>query len=277
VLVIAMGAYFVKTRGRPPTAIGTTARAGTSAPPALDAGAGAERAERCPAGLLFVPGGSFTMGSPAGMGHADERPQRTVTLDAFCLGRTEVAVAQYGRCVRAGACPTPAPSQDCNFDQPGRTDHPVNCVDWTMAQAYCRWAGGRLPTEAEWEHAARGRDGRLYPWGNAAPSRQLCWDRSAGTCPVGTFPDGASPFGLLDMEGNVAEWVADCYAADAYAQSGMTNPTVPTAGRCAYHVLRGCGWSNNSPAKVRVALRGRGPATYQNARVGFRCAAGVAR
>ena len=126
--------------------------------------------------MVFVPAGEFTMGSPDGQGDNDEHPQHTVYLNAFYIDKTEVTAAQYQRCVEAGACSAPDTGGYCTYGAAGKSDHPVNCVDWNQAVAFCRWAGKRLPTEAEWEKAARGTDGRVYPWGDQAPelhARQL--------------------------------------------------------------------------------------------------------
>ena len=134
----------------------------------------------CPPAMVHVPAGTFTMGSADGVGDADEHPQHQVTLGGYCLDTTEVTVASYARCVTAGTCAAATESAKdgvnslCNGNRADRQTHPVNCVDWNEANAYCAWAKKRLPTEAEWEHAARGNDGRTYPWGNAAPSASRC-------------------------------------------------------------------------------------------------------
>lgn len=143
--------------------------------------------------------------------HGDERG-RTIELPTFLIDRTEVTVGQYSACVEAGACSAPNTRNDCNFGASGRRDHPVNCVDWEQARAYCAWAGKRLPTEAEWEKAARGVDGRRYPWGDEGPTPTRAnlsgaHDGFSATSPVGRFLAGASPFGALDMLGNVSEWL----------------------------------------------------------------------
>ena len=180
--------------------------------------------------------------------------------------QTEVTNAHYMKCVNEEVCTEPSTSrwQDAEF-----ADHPVVDVDWIQAQTYAIWAGGRLPTEAEWERAARGTDGRQYPWGNEDPSDKLLNYRFQvqDTTPVGRYPDGASPFGLLDMAGNVEEWVADWYAKDYYQESPRENPPGPTIG--IWRVIRG-GSFNSHPPDVRAAVRG---SSFPNAHfpsVGFR-------
>ncbi|MBI3245402.1 MAG: SUMF1/EgtB/PvdO family nonheme iron enzyme [Deltaproteobacteria bacterium] len=160
----------------------------------------------------------------------DERPGRMVFLDAFAIDIYEVTVAAYRQCVEAGKCTAPNTGGSCNWNTSDRAQHPINCVDWSQANAYCRWAGKRLPTEAEWEKAARGTDRRVYPWGNA-------WDATKanvstnGTVAVGSYPAGKSPYGALDMSGNVWEWTADWYA-DAYYHNGpVKNPKGPESGQ----------------------------------------------
>ncbi len=191
-----------------------------------------------------------------------------VTVATFWMDRTEVTVAAYDRCVAAGACTAPAPIDGwpCNWGEPGRESHPINCVDWEMAETYCHWAGGRLPTEAEWEYAARGTDGRTYPWGNETPSAQLCWsgiEARAGTCPVGAFAGGNLPFGLADMAGNVWEWTSDCYRS----YSGRR-----AAGRCHDRVDRGGSWGDNGSAWFHASFRDRLAPSNRSAYLGIRCA-----
>jgi sulfatase modifying factor 1 len=262
----------------------------------------------CPTGMAGVPGGTFWMGSTDG--DADEAPVHQVTVSTYCLDRTEVTVSAYGECVSAGGC-TPAPttvswsgitaadrdlfSQFCNGSRGDRAQHPVNCVDWEMASGYCRWRGRRLPTEAEWEYAARGTSGRQYPWdGEGLNGRQLnacgmecralgarlgqSWpvmyetdDGWGATSPVGSYPAGASPFGMLDMAGNVWEWTSDWYGA--YGQGAVRDPSGPSSG--AERVLRGGSWSALSAARVRSAFRDRNSPSYRSDGVGFRCARGA--
>jgi formylglycine-generating enzyme required for sulfatase activity len=169
--------------------------------------------------MVCVPAGEFIMGSPEGRGNSDEHPQHTVYLDAFYIDKTEVTAAQYQRCVEAGACSAPNTGGYCTYGVGGKSDHPINCVDWNQAAVYYFWAGKRLPTEAEWEKAARGTDGRIYPWGDAEPD---CTKAQLGGCggqtvTVGTRSTGMSPFGALDMASNVFEWVMDWYDIGYYS------------------------------------------------------------
>jgi formylglycine-generating enzyme required for sulfatase activity len=173
-----------------------------------------------PDGMVYVPGGTFDMGPPQSvtMGKGPERNQ----VSPFFLDRTEVTVAAYLACVRAKGCTASKPEEECNATaKKPRLKHPMNCITKGQAEQYCVAQGKRLPSAAEWEFAARGTDGRIYPWGNAAAVDQLCWQgkifgvgsgRVGGvvksTCPVGSFPEGASPYGALDMAGNVAEWTS---------------------------------------------------------------------
>lgn len=143
----------------------------------------------------------------------------------------------------------------CTYEAGDKSDHPVNCVDWDQAVAYCQWEGKRLPTEAEWEKAARGTDGRIYPWGNTAPDcNRAQYGKCGGqTVSVGTKPAGSSPYGVLDMAGNVDEWVADWYDSDYYAQSPSENPKGPSSGQ--HRGARGGNWHNPHENILRAALR----------------------
>ena len=199
-----------------------------------------------------VPAGEFVMGSPDGVGDDDEHPQHTVYLDAFWIMQTEVTNAQYAKCVAAGACEWPTNNSWRRGDD--YADYPVTDVDWNQANAYAQWAGGRLPTEAEWEKAARGKDGRTYPWGEEGPSTALvnCCDFVNAITTVGSFPAGISPYGLLDMSGNVWEWTADWYDSGYYNQSPARNPSGPAGGE--RHVVRG-GAYNSGSRFVRSSYR----------------------
>ena len=216
--------------------------------------------------MLYAPAGEFQMGSNDG--GADEKPVHTVALDAFWLDRTEVSNTQYDRCVQAGTC---APSRYEDDARYNGEDQPVVGVSWEDAVTYCEWAEARLPTEAEWEYAARGPDGLVYPWGNEFDGKRLNSkgedDGYERLAPVGSYPEGASWCGALDMAGNVYEWVAD-WKGD-YPSRQQANPTGPTSGR--YRVLRGGSWGNTF-FRVRCASRdGLNPVAWNNYR-GFRCA-----
>jgi formylglycine-generating enzyme required for sulfatase activity len=214
-----------------------------------------------------------------------EGAEHTVALSAFDIDRTEVTVADYARCVSAGECAPPEFSPtDARFARP---DLPVTHVRWDDAATYCRWTGGRLPTEAEWEYAARGQEGREFPWGNAynpylanhgawAEDSSDATDGYTGLAPVGSFPDGATPLGILDMAGNAGEWVADVLEFDqtglpvGYSSDPQFDPKPKTVGG-GFHVVRG-GSFEDGAVWLRAAARGT-TALPRPASVGFRCAA----
>ena len=223
--------------------------------------------------MVYVPEGEFTMGSPDSEGDGDEHPQHTVSLGAFWIDRYEVTNDQFRQCVEAGACvpPTTCDSGEPTYGEAEKRDHPVVCVNWHDAEAYCRWTGARLPTEAEWEKAARGTDGRRYPWGDE-------WDvgrcntaegGKGGTMPVGSHsPTGDSPYGCADMAGNVWEWVADWYDGDYYSRSPDSNPPGPNLGD--YRVVRGGSWFSDQ-LRAHSAYRRRHNPGYSRINYGFRC------
>ena len=236
--------------------------------------------EAPPTGMVAVPAGSFMMGCNAALDAdcaADELPYHEVTLDAYAIDRTEVTTADYTACIDDGGCPAPSfASPFCTYGDPSLDDHPMNCVDYFDASAYCSWAGKRLPTEAEWEKAARGTEGDIYPWGNSAPSCLLCvyaGCATSGPQPVGSKPGGASPYGALDMSGNLWEWTDDWYSASYYVTSPAENPTGPAFG--SRKVLRGAA-SNYFGAAMRASFRGNdfeapSPDDTHDG-IGFRCA-----
>jgi eukaryotic-like serine/threonine-protein kinase len=181
--------------------------------------------------MMFVPEGEFLMGNDQGLPR--EQPAHPVYLDAYWIDKFEVSNAQYALCVADGGC-TPPYANESNtrtsyYDNPAFANFPVVYMGWQQASDYCEWAGGRLPTEAEWEKAARGTDGRLYPWGALRPSCELANSTycSRDTMAVGSFPDGASPYGVMDMAGNVSEWVADWFVEGYYLISPYENPQGP--------------------------------------------------
>ena len=206
-----------------------------------------------------------------------EKPGREVELSAFGIERTEVTITQYRACVEDGACKIPeTDGSSYNWGKPERALHPVNGIDWSDALTFCKWVGRRLPTEAEWEKAARGTSGGVYPWGQAQPTcdRVVMNEGAMGcgkgtTAPVGTKPTGESPYGVLDMSGNVAEWTADWYSATAYSTGRTTNPTGPASGTA--RVARGGSFAN-APTLLRAGVRAGGPPGIRAGGLGFRCA-----
>lgn len=252
---------------------------------------------------VFVPAGEFTLGSsPADPeAKADEKPSRRVAMDEFWIDRTEVTNGQFAQFINAvgnlteGGSPwldildayTLIEQSGGYFPKSGYANHPVVNVSWFGARSYCEWTGGRLPTEAEWEYAARGPGGTIYPWGNSfscGPANlddETGRDRTVGpwgvgcdgyamTAPVGSFPAGASWVGAVDMIGNVYEWVDDWYAADTYAASPVDNPSGPLNG--VERVLRGSAWNMEETEAARSAHRLLDAPGNRRDFVGFRCA-----
>jgi serine/threonine-protein kinase len=259
--------------------------------------------------MVYVSAGKFTMGKTAKdalaacskfendcaplIDWSDEQPPHTVYLDAFRIDKTDVTNAMYAKCVSAGACQKPLSSSSAMrssyFGNPQYNNYPVINVNWDMAQAYCKWAGVRLPTEAEFEKTAIGTDGRTYPWGNQLPTCSLtnfgtvpgAGDCVSDTSAVDSYPSGTSPYGALDMDGNVIDWVSDWYSPTYYASSPASNPTGPTSGSSnpplgpstgQSHVLRGAYWDEEGGALFSSNRNWYDPQAINLDAIGFRCA-----
>jgi formylglycine-generating enzyme required for sulfatase activity len=258
--------------------------------------------------MVSIPGGKFYMGSDDRSPDAEmERPAHQVTLPPYCIDEFEVTVLAYRACSDKGECKRAARENEweeitdkerkaydplCNARDDTKLKHPINCVDWDMAKTYCEREGKRLPTEAEWEFAARGPDGRKYPWGDEAPTgghlnacgkECVAWGKAHGlvlaamydsddgfpaTAPVGSFPNGKSRYGVQDVVGNVWEWTADWFAS--YGAEAQTEPKGPASGEM--RVIRGGGWNGSRPAWVRPSFRYRDVPTKRSHGIGFRCA-----
>jgi formylglycine-generating enzyme required for sulfatase activity len=201
-------------------------------------------------GFIAIPAGTFRF-----------QGKDKVSIKAFALGETAVTVAAYAKCVTAGACSEPEIGSACNW-KTDRNDHPINCVDWNQAKAFCGWIGGRLPTDEEREYVASGgSEGRTYPWGNEEPGARACWDGEGSdlgkgnrktTCPVGSHKAGDSKWGLHDLAGNVWEWTSSDYDSS-------------------HKVIRGGSWPYNHAADLRASYRGDFAPTYRYNGIGFRC------
>lgn len=215
--------------------------------------------------MMYVLAGEFQMGSEDGK--RDEKPVHTVYLDAFWIDRTEVTNGIYALCVQAGICNKPGGSY---FGNSQYEDHPVAYVSWDDANTYCKWAEGRLPTEAEWEKAARGVNERPYPWGEGSDCTLAnFYGCIASTTEVGSYEKGKSVFGIYDLAGNVWEWTADWHANWYYDNSPPLNPTGPETG--SYRVIRGGSW-RSSDNKIHSSYRGWVTPTETGDDIGFRCA-----
>lgn len=216
--------------------------------------------------LVYVPAGQFTMGSGL-----PDAPQRTVSLDDYWIYKTEVTNSMYAFCVSVGACAPPAQELGSpTYDNPIYANYPVVGVSWDMAANYCSWIDGSLPTEAQWEKAARGSQGVQYPWGEAVPN---CNQGNFAGCVGGLtdvtkYEDGASPYGVLDMAGNVFEWVRDFYGENYYNNAPTENPTGPDSGEM--RVVRGSGFETDMEQAASAIRRPAGNA-YHNRDLGFRC------
>ncbi len=236
--------------------------------------------------MILIPSGPFPMGVPKGDrdGGRDEYPRHEVLLDDYYIDKYEVTHGRYAEFVKTTEHRTPEnpkyPKRTLWTDHLSEslTERPVINVDWQDADAYCRWAGKRLPTEAEWEKAAKGTDDRRFPWGNVEPTHKHLnfnqqWQGEKTLMPVGSYEAGKSPFGVYDMAGNVWEWVADWYDPLYYEKSPASNPKGPNTGT--YKVLRSSGWSVETPL-VRLFTRVKSEPTNRNDSTGFRCAKSAA-
>lgn len=223
--------------------------------------------------MVRIPAGSFIRGTMAG-GY-DEQPERTIYLDAYSIDRFEVTNHQYQSFVMATGHRKAAPPSRYakNLTAMRGVNQPAVYASWDDAEAYCRWKSRRLPTEAEWEKAMRGSDGRLWPWGNEPQFLAANWasanDGFAFTAPAGSFKRDYSPFGVADGAGNVMEWVADWYAEDVYRSSNDRNPRGPEHGT--YKVLRGGGYTSTGK-DIRITSRSRMIPDFRDETIGFRCA-----
>jgi formylglycine-generating enzyme required for sulfatase activity len=259
------------------------------------------------AGMVYVSAGPFHRGCSVldAQCYSNEKPARLVHIDAFYIDRLEVTVADYRRCVAAGECSAelldshaettssnngpsaglnnssssdPTVNDDCNWNHHERQNHPLNCVSWYQAVEYCEWRGQRLPTEAEWEKAARGTEHNIYPWGNTTPTcahAAMNDDDCSpdGTQPVGQRPKGASKYGALDMVGNVWEWTADWYDDVWYGASPDVNPMGPQNGD--FRVAKGGGWTDHIEREMnslRISNRYSYRPDLRFYFQGFRCA-----
>jgi formylglycine-generating enzyme required for sulfatase activity len=240
----------------------------TASPRASDGGMTGDVKVRATDGaeMVFVPAGEFLMGSNAPY-YVDESPQQRVYLDAFWIDKTEVSNEQYDKCVEAGACAPSGCADDVRFNDPRQ---PAVCVSWYDAVQYAAWAGGRLPTEAEWEKAARGCDGREYPWGDKFDSeRANTWEGGVQrTTPVGHYsPQGDSPYGAADMAGNAYEWTSTLFKGYPYdADDGRED-----AGATGFRVARGGSFLLNYRGCCCAARVPGGPGARSTS-IGFRVA-----
>jgi len=228
------------------------------------------------AAMAMIPAGEFWMGVDGTVGLDDERPRHKVWLDAFAMDVHEVTTKRYAAFLASTGRKPPLLWDLVDVSVHG--DRPVVGVDWQDAEAYCRWAGKRLPTEAEWEKAARGTDERRHPWGNQAPSPARAnfglgarFSYSQVLMPVGHYEGGISPYGLYDLAGNVWEWVQDWYKGSYYEESPERNPRGPEEGQ--FKVLRGGSWSD-LPNYLLTYGRFKLPPETRNSYTGFRCVKG---
>jgi formylglycine-generating enzyme required for sulfatase activity/S1-C subfamily serine protease len=234
----------------------------------------AQRGIAHPEGMVLIPAGEFWMGAEDGL--QDARPLHRVYLSSYWFDQYEVTNARYRQCVEGGGCKPP--KDRLTFEDPQHAQQPVTNITWSQARSFCQWLGKRLPTEAEWEKAARGTDSRRYPWGNdgeALKHRMSNRDLAAGTGEVdlvGRRAATASPYGVYDLIGSVSEWVKDWYAEDFYQVSPPRDPQGPLRG--SFRVLRGGEWNEKS-ANFQASYRGWDEVTYWGPTLGVRCAEDV--
>ena len=231
-----------------------------------------------PVPMVTIAAGGFLMGNPDGVGRADEWPQRSVYLDTFAIDQVEVTNERYMTFVATTGHRNPPNPYGTGplLSAKGIEQLPVVQVTWYDAKAYCSWAKKRLPTEAEWEKAARGTDGRKFPWGSQAPTMKRAnfdreWDEENTLHPVGTLPDGDSPYGVKDLSGNAREWVHDWYDSEYYKHAPDRNPRGPEKG--IVRSIRGGSW-HSPTSDITTSARGRGGFALQTHGTGFRCARG---
>lgn len=239
-----------------------------------------------PPGMALIPATKYLMGCDPEHNNgyscpSDELPQHEVSLSAFAIDIYEVTNAQYAECVASDGCSFPvataSQAREDYFSNAEYANFPMINVNWEEAQSFCRWAGKRLPTEAEWELAARGSTPKTFSWGDEAPdcTKANIYDNASmsacvgDTTAVGSYPEAVSEFGLMDMTGNVWEWVADSYVEGFYGVSPSENPLAQEASQV--HVVRGGGWASNWLA-VRITSRGYDLSVYSGLDLGFRCA-----
>lgn len=232
--------------------------------------------ERDAVPMVKIPAGSFIRGSSEGVGRVDEMPRTKIFLNGFFIDKYEVTNDRYLAFIAATGHKEPfnVYNEGSLFKVHGIKNLPVVQVTWHDASDYCQWVGKRLPTEAEWEKAARGTDGRIYPWGNEDPSNGHAnfdrdWENTNTLKPVGSQPKGVSPFGVHDMSGNAREWVQDWYDKDYYQQAPQRNPKGPE--KSLLKVIRGGSW-RSFDADIRAAARGKGGFALKTHGTGFRCA-----
>jgi len=234
--------------------------------------------------MVEVPAASFKMGCDEWKDevcyYVPEEHQHTVELDAFKIDKYEVTVRRYSQCIKAGKCEVPTVGGLMHYGNPESARFPINGVSWYQAKNFCEWEGKRLPTSAEWELAARGTDGRIYPWGNEKPdcSRAVMDRANAGylgcgtgdTLNVGSKPKGASPYGAMDMAGNVWEWTSDWYDESYYFNSPKKNPKGPSSG--ILKITRGGDFLSRQGYELRASGRFPYYPSNPSPAIGFRCA-----